>query len=215
MREIQESSLSLSLSLCPRTSHTHTLSLSMCKNFSFYVRELPSGKLFPSIKLFTTILVSILIVVVNSEERSSTTEARNADETYGTMDEANETAIKNGTAAKSETSSTKSSFLVPQKGDSRRYEFRKVFILAIVILITILVVSIVWFAYEMTQDCVKDEEEEQDRSLYLPLYSEEEEEGDIKLVDTIYGSNVETGSQVSNVSKVPNESKRRPKIGLI
>ena len=74
-------------------------------------------------------------------------------------------------------------------------------------MITILVVLLIWFAYEMIQDCIKDEEEEQDRSLYLPLYLEEEEEDNINSGDTIYEPNVEGNAQNtrSELSRVEDE----------
>lgn len=78
---------------------------------------------------------------------------------------------------------------------TRKKDFRKLYIWSLVILITILVVLFIWYAYEMTQDCIKDEEEEQDRSLYLPLYPEEEEERDINLSDNVYNSNVPSNVQ--------------------
>lgn len=58
----------------------------------------------------------------------------------------------------------------------------------------------------MTQDCIKDEEEEQDKSLHLLSYLEKDEE-DNNLGDTIYGSKVEGNAQNtrSQISRVEGE----------
>lgn len=95
----------------------------------------------------------------------------------------------------------------PRKEYTNKNEFRRLYIWSLVILITILVVLFIWYAYEMTQDCVKDQEEEQDRSLYLPLYSEEEEERDINLGDSVFHSNIPSNVQSSRseLSKIEDQ----------
>ena len=122
-----------------------------------------------------------------------------------------EEVAKLGNSSKKPETLSNSSTTSTSRRHPRNNEFKKLYIWAVVTLVTIFVVLFIWFAYELTQDCIKDEEEEQDRSLYLPLYSEEEEEDDINLGDTVYGSNVQSNPENlrSEVSQM--ESKRDQK----
>lgn len=142
--------------------------------------------------VYSTILLALIVAA--KDEQTNSSEVQNGNWLT------NATTISTTTLGASTTSHV--------EGSTHSREFNNSYIWATVVLITILVVVFIWFAYEMTQDCIKDEEEEQDRSLYLPLYSEEEEEEDIIIGDTIYGSNVQndengTRSELSKIEPSP------------